>query len=144
MSVQGGLVASGIIYRTKQIENTWSWRIPSLIQAFWSILSIVILPFLPESPRWLCYQGRTQEALTSLALTHSNGDESDQVTVAQFRQIENTLNHEKSIGEVPNLIQTMKTPANRKRILLAVSTAIIAQLSGKMTSPDIIDCQFPN
>ncbi|KAK9426121.1 putative Lactose permease [Seiridium unicorne] len=128
----GGLVASGVIYRTEKIDSTWSWRIPSLIQAFWSLISIAILPFVPESPRWLFYQGRSQEALTALAASHSNGDETNPVTLAQFQQIEDTLTYEKSLGKMPNLIQAFKGKSNRKRLLLALSTAVIAQLSANM------------
>lgn len=64
------------------MESTWAWRLPSLLQGFWSVLCIVILPFVPESPRWLAYQGRHEEALTSLALLTADGDESNPVVTA--------------------------------------------------------------
>ncbi|KAK6610258.1 hexose transporter [Botrytis cinerea] len=58
----GGLIAAGVTYRTATYNSTWAWRVPSLVQGIFSILCIAILPFVPESPRWLAYVGRTEEA----------------------------------------------------------------------------------
>lgn len=42
----GALIAAGITLGTGQWQSTWAWRAPSLFQAIFSILSIVILPFM--------------------------------------------------------------------------------------------------
>ncbi|KAK5119743.1 hypothetical protein LTR85_007319 [Meristemomyces frigidus] len=112
------------------MTSTWAWRIPSALQGLFSIITILLLPFLPESPRWLAYQGRNDEALEVVALTHANGDRDDPIVLAQYQEIVETLEWEKSAGETLSLLQTVKTPSSRKRILLSTSVAVIVCLSG--------------
>lgn len=64
----GALIAAGITLGTGEWQSTWAWRAPSLFQGIFSGLCIIILPFVPESPRWLvgvqqmqrptCHHGR--------------------------------------------------------------------------------------
>lgn len=44
------------------VESSASWRFPLAMSAFWALIVLFIVPTLPESPRWLILQGRTQEA----------------------------------------------------------------------------------
>ncbi len=68
----GALLAAGITLGTGQWQNsTWAWRTPTLIQAIFSILCIVVLPFVPESPRWLVSEGMFDEARLSVAQTNA-------------------------------------------------------------------------
>jgi len=73
----GGLLSAGITFGTAKMASTWAWRLPSAMQGFFSVLCLVILPFIPESPRWLVHKGRHAEALESIALAYSNGDRDD-------------------------------------------------------------------
>ncbi|KAH9219706.1 hypothetical protein DL95DRAFT_404457 [Leptodontidium sp. 2 PMI_412] len=104
---------------------------PSAVQGIFSILCIVILPFIPEPPRWLANVGRREEALTVIAQTYANGDESDVIVLAQYKQIVDTIHYEREIGETLSLNQLVKTPAARKRITLAVSVAVFSTISGE-------------
>ena len=68
----GALLAAGITLGTGQWQNTtWAWRAPTLFQAIFSILCIVVLPFVPESPRWLVSEGMFDEARLSVAQTNA-------------------------------------------------------------------------
>ncbi|KAF2715556.1 hexose transporter [Pleomassaria siparia CBS 279.74] len=125
----GSLIAAGVTYGTKNIQSTWAWRAPSLIQIATSVLCIIILPFVPESPRWLVYQDRTDDALEVLAVAHAWGDTTNQVVVTEFREITETLNFEKLNGSVSPL-EVIRTPGNRKRILLCLSAAIFSMTMG--------------
>lgn len=104
---------------------------PSAVQGIFSILCIVILPFIPEPPRWLANVGRREEALTVIAQTYANGDESDVIVLAQYKQVVDTIHYEREIGETLSLNQLVKTPAARKRITLAVSVAVFSTISGE-------------
>lgn len=39
----GGIVAAGVCLGASNLEDTWSWRIPSLIQSIFSIFCIIIV-----------------------------------------------------------------------------------------------------
>lgn len=47
---------------------------PSLLQGVWDIACILLLPWMPESPRWLVDVGRGDDALTVLARINAAGD----------------------------------------------------------------------
>jgi hypothetical protein len=133
------LIAAGVTYRTANLESTWSWRIPSAIQGAFSILCIVILPFIPESPRWLAYQGRREEALKVVAQTYGNGDELDAMVLSQYKEIIDTIDYERNVGETLSIKQMVKTPMARKRMSLAISVAVFSTISGEMTLNFFID-----
>ncbi|KAF8853833.1 MFS sugar transporter-like protein [Acephala macrosclerotiorum] len=126
----GGLLSAGITYGTAQIESTWAWRLPSAMQGFFSILCILILPFIPESPRWLIHKDRHDEAVDAIALAYSNGDQEDPIVLAQYKEIVDTLKFERDNGDKMTMVQMLKSPGARKRTLLNVSVAVISMLSG--------------
>lgn len=127
----GGLIAAGITYKTAQMDSTWAWRIPSAVQGGFSIICILILPFIPESPRWLVYMNRPEAALEVLGQTYANGNKDDVVVQAQFKEIVDTLDYEKNVGETLSMMEIVKTPSARKRTILASSAAIISTIAGK-------------
>jgi MFS family permease len=71
----GSLIAAWITYGTFRMKgSSWSWRIPSVLQCFFSLIQAVLSLFAPESPRWLIYNGRRQEALDILIKYHGHGN----------------------------------------------------------------------
>ncbi|KAL1626784.1 Solute carrier 2, facilitated glucose transporter member 1 [Neofusicoccum ribis] len=84
--------------------------------------------WLSES-QWLIYQNRMDEALHALALTHSNGDQTDAATLVEFKSISDTLKWEKECGEM-TVKEIVRTPSRRKRLMLAISVAVFSMLSG--------------
>lgn len=71
----GIISAAWTTYGTFKINNTWAWRLPSLLQAIPAVLQVALVLFAPESPRWLIKKGREAEALKTLAYYHADGDE---------------------------------------------------------------------
>jgi len=125
----GGLISAGITYGTQNILNTWAWRLPSLFQLLASAMCIAILPFVPESPRWLAYQDRADDCLEVLAVSHGWGDKNDPVVLTEYKEIVETLAFEKIAGSV-SVKETMRTPGNRYRLLLVFSVAIFSMTAG--------------
>ena len=115
------------------MNSTWAWRIPSAVQAIFSILCLVILPFIPESPRWLAYKNRREDALAVVAQTYANGDAQNPIVLVAFKEIIDTIEYEKNVGETLPLVQMVKTPVARKRVALAVSAAVFSTIAGETT-----------
>lgn len=115
------------------MDSTWAWRLPSALQGLFSIISILILPFVPESPRWLAYQDRNEEALEVAAIIHANGDVTNQVALAQYKEILDTIAFEKDSGKKLTFVETVKTPGNRRRMLLMLSVAFTTSMTGYVT-----------
>ncbi|CAK5270442.1 unnamed protein product [Mycena citricolor] len=128
----GGLIAAGVTYGTSFMPSTWAWRIPSAVQGVFSILCIVILPFIPESPRWLAYQGRTEEALVVVALTHANGDVNDEAVQMHYKEIVDAIETEKHAPDPLSMKQMFQTPSARKRIILGSSVAVFSTVAGNV------------
>lgn len=112
------------------MSSTWAWRIPSAVQGVFSILCIIIIPFIPESPRWLIYQNQHEEALEVVAYMYADGDRSNALVAAQYKEIVDTIDYEKNVGETLSMTQLIKTPSARKRLTLAVSAAVFSTIAG--------------
>ncbi|KAI7189844.1 MFS general substrate transporter [Hortaea werneckii] len=128
----GGLVAAGLTYGTAKLQSTWAWRAPSLVQGLFSLICIIVLPFLPESPRWLAYRGHHEAAHTVLAQTYADGDRDSPVVIAALKEIVDTLEYEKKSNEKLSLSQCFRTPSARRRIALACSAAVFSTISGNV------------
>jgi hypothetical protein len=94
-------------------------------------MSLVLLAFTPESPRWLAYNGHLQEAHEVVAITHSDGDLDAPETMVQYQEIIDAIKWEKECGETLSIVQMFRTRSARKRILLVLSGAMFTTLTGK-------------
>ncbi|TVY49341.1 Lactose permease [Lachnellula occidentalis] len=128
----GALIAAGITLGTGTWQSTWAWRLPSLFQGIFSLLCILILPFIPESPRWLVHEGHFEEARVVVAQTNSNGNISDPVAVAVYKEIIDTLEWEKQEGRTMSPKEIIKTPVARKRFLIGMSAGPFSCIAGNI------------
>ncbi|KAM0420159.1 hypothetical protein ACHAPD_003728 [Fusarium lateritium] len=133
----GSLMAAGITYGSQFIDSTWSWRVPSLLQLIPSICCILPLPFLPESPRWLVYQDRHEEARDILVKYHGDGDTRSPVVLIEYDEICQTLQYEKTVQKT-DFAALYKTRSNRWRLgvtaAVACAGAILADPIGRRKS----------
>jgi MFS family permease len=67
----GFVINSWLSFGTQHIGNNWSWRTPTLVQAFPSLIQITFIWWIPESPRWLISKDRNDEALDILGKVSS-------------------------------------------------------------------------
>ncbi|KAI2469087.1 putative hexose carrier protein [Annulohypoxylon bovei var. microspora] len=128
----GALIAAGVTLGTGQWQSTWAWRLPSLIQGVFSVLCIAILPFVPESPRWLVHEGYFEYARTSVAQTNTNGNLQDPVAVAIYKEIIDALAWEKKEGRTMSPKEIFKTPTARRRLLIGMSAGPFSCIAGNI------------
>ncbi|CEO61027.1 hypothetical protein PMG11_05423 [Penicillium brasilianum] len=83
----GSITAAAIAFATLSIENSWSWRVPCMLQVLFPSMQLVALFVIPESPRWLVSKNRQGEALAMLTRYHANGDMHDKLVQDEYDQI---------------------------------------------------------
>ncbi|RAO66029.1 uncharacterized protein BHQ10_002041 [Talaromyces amestolkiae] len=129
----GSIVAGWCTFGTFHINGTASWRIPSALQGFPSVIQLLFVWFVPESPRWLISKGRNMEALAILAKYHGEGDEDDAVVQFEYTEIQGALSAEHSTADLTLLSflnELVTGSGNRKRLFIMVWAAISSQMSG--------------
>lgn len=126
----GSILASAVTTGTFALDSTWGWRIPSLLQAAFSGIQVLFLPFCPESPRWLVSHGRGDEAYSILRKYHGEGVEGEEYVRREYAQIEATLKIEKAIAKRFPWADVFRDKAMFHRFAVAGLTGIFGQVSG--------------
>ncbi|BGP42652.1 hypothetical protein JCM10449v2_006664 [Rhodotorula kratochvilovae] len=125
----GAVIAAWVTYGSAFISSNWAWRLPSILQGLASVIQVCTLWFVPESPRWLCAQGRTEEAHAVLAKYHANGDEDDELVLSEMAEIQAALELEKASDSF-GYLDFFRTKANRYRLFMCIWIGIIVQWVG--------------
>ena len=129
----GSVVAAWATFGTFRINSSAAWRIPSALQGLPSVIQILGIFFVPESPRWLMSKDRHEEALQMLAKYHAEGDVNDPLVMFEFNEIRETLAKERAYDRGNfwlNYLEFIRTPGNRLRLFILTWCACISQMSG--------------
>lgn len=84
---------------------------------------------VPESPRWLIFHDRHEEALVILANAHANGDVNDELVQFEFTEIKETIALEVELT-TRGISELWSTKGNRHRMLICICAGLFSQLSG--------------
>jgi sugar porter (SP) family MFS transporter len=125
----GQILAAGITFGTNSIPSNWGWRIPSLLQMAPSVLQLVFVFLLPESPRWLITKGRSTEAQAILTKYHAEGDENSEFVRAEMAQIQATIEIEIESSK-KSWLSLVNTAGMRRRALISSFLGLFTQWSG--------------
>ena len=122
--VTGFLVVYFVNYFiARQGDNAWNlqlgWRWMFGSEAIPAILLLVLLFFIPESPRWLTKQGRSDEALT--ILSRVDGTE---YAKSELLEIKDAIAHES--GSIWQLFQ----PGMKIVLVMGIVLAVLQQVTG--------------
>ncbi|KAI9704502.1 MAG: hypothetical protein M1820_005576 [Bogoriella megaspora] len=126
----GFIVSSWIGYGCNHAPNRSSvqWRFPLAFQILPSLVLLVGLIWMPESPRHLLEKGQDEEALKVLRRLHANS--SDELLIqAEFTEIKSTIAKE---GEVTaeSWLSIFKVPEWRTRLMHGTLIQVFTQLTG--------------
>lgn len=125
----GAIIAAWVTYGTHKIDNAWSWRIPSLLQAAPAILQLLLIWFVPESPRWLISKGRGKQARDILVKHHANGDERNAFVELEYREIKESIESDASIKEKTGWLDLVRTAGNRRRLIIVFFAGLFIEVS---------------
>ncbi|KAF2469974.1 MFS monosaccharide transporter-like protein [Lindgomyces ingoldianus] len=124
----GTLIGTVVDNFTAPISGKESYLIPLgiiyIVPAFMSVGMI----FIPESPRWLLYQDKEDEARKSLLWMRPNKAGVE----PEIADIQSAILAEKELASSASFIDIIKNPTDRRRMLLAVGAVSTQAASGAM------------
>ncbi|KAJ7875359.1 major facilitator superfamily domain-containing protein [Mycena olivaceomarginata] len=115
----GSIIIASISLRTYSMHSNWGWRIPSFLQATPSLIQLIFVLLIPDSPRWLLAKGRGAEAAAILIKYHAEGDAHSELVKVEYAEIEKKLREEMKAAR-RGWLELFATPGMRKRAMLAV------------------------
>ncbi|KAI8686617.1 hypothetical protein NCS56_00322000 [Fusarium sp. Ph1] len=135
----GSLIVSVVGWGTASINNDWSWRSITFIQAVPSIVQLCGIWWVPESPRFLVNKDKPEQALAVLAKHHAGGDENNPTVQFQYREIKQTIQADRAAAKATSYSDFVKTRGNLWRLGIIVSLGIISQYSGNALFSNYMD-----
>jgi MFS family permease len=116
--------------RNRNIETSWAWRIPTIVQAGLPSIVMVIILFFPESPRWLIAHDRREEALAIFAKYHGESDEHSPVVQLQYHEIIEQMALTRNENPWWDFSELVNTRAARYRLYMVIGMSFFGQWSG--------------
>ncbi|KAF2811402.1 general substrate transporter [Mytilinidion resinicola] len=126
----GSIIVAWTSFGTSHMPktDTWAWRIPSVLQGLIPCVVMALLWWVPESPRWLVSQGRTEEAIAIISKYHGNGNPNDEVVVSQIAEIKMAIETAKE-GMTWKALMTQRQ--NVHRLLIVVCMTLMTLWCGQ-------------
>ncbi|KAL2784568.1 sugar transporter [Aspergillus keveii] len=126
----GSIIAAWVTFGVRNMDSSWAWRIPSILQLAIPFLALPGSFFTPESPRWLVSKGRLDEARAILVKHHGAGDVTHPLVDFEMREIEHAVALEKEAVSATSYLDAIRTPGNRHRLLITLTVPFFAQWVG--------------
>ncbi|CDK26968.1 unnamed protein product [Kuraishia capsulata CBS 1993] len=121
----GSIIASAVTYGTRDIESTWCWRLPSIIQGVPAILSALFVLIAPESPRYLIKVGREEEAREIIAIVEEIEPHSEYIN-----EIVVKCQSEQAVSDMVLWGEVFKGKNNHRRLVIGIVHAVLTELGG--------------
>ncbi|ODV66934.1 general substrate transporter [Hyphopichia burtonii NRRL Y-1933] len=128
----GAVLASWVVFGTRNLDSDYAWRIPSFIQGALPLIQVLTIFLVPESPRFLIAQGRIEQAESVLKKYHiGNSVEADKLAFIQFElaEIQTAIENEK-LTTNSSYMDFIRKKNFHKRLFLVCFVPVIMQLAG--------------
>lgn len=133
----GLLLASVVVYATRNYPNTGAYRVPIAIQFPWALILGGGLLLLPESPRYYVKKGKVDKAIAALARVRGQPPESEYIQ-GEISEIVANEEYERELipstswfGSWANCFRgsLWKSNSNLRRTILGTSLQMMQQWS---------------
>jgi len=138
----GALFVAFIGWGTSTVPNEWSWRSITLLQGLPSAIQLCFIWWVPESPRWLISKERYEEAESTLAYYHGEGDRNNITVQFSYQEMKETIRMESDSNKNSSYLDFLKTKGNRWRLAILISLGIISQYSGNALFSNYINLVY--
>jgi hypothetical protein len=117
-------------YGLSDDSGPFQWRFPLAFQLIYPIIVLACFPFVCDSPRWLIFQDREQDALAALGRLRGQSPESEELQY-EYKSIWQSLQDERS-DKAPavDVLRFKDKTQNLKRLILSCGTQLMQQFSG--------------
>lgn len=119
----GALLASGIVFNTHALKGEAAYKTVMGVQMIFPILLLGALPWIPETPRWLCMKGRREDALAVLKTLRT----SDKSAELEILDVEASLEMHTNDGNWIDLFRG----TNLRRTIIAITLPTIEAWQGQ-------------
>ncbi|KAJ6438127.1 MFS hexose transporter [Purpureocillium lavendulum] len=135
----GSLIVSLVGWGVASIPSNWSWRSITFLQCLPSVIQILGIWYVPESPRFLVHKDRPEEALAVLVKHHGGGDPNNATVLFEYREMKQAIEEARNATGNTRYFDFLKTKGNRWRLAIVISSGIISQYSGNALFSNYID-----
>jgi sugar porter (SP) family MFS transporter len=125
----GALIAAGMNWALLKVPSTWAWRGSLMMQALPSIIQLILAYLAPESPRWLIYNDKANEAFEILVKYHGGGDRNSRLVHFEMNEIVASLQAEKDMKK-SKWSEYSATKGMRHRLAITVFMCTTMQWTG--------------
>ncbi|CAL5868383.1 uncharacterized protein PFLUO_LOCUS2608 [Penicillium psychrofluorescens] len=116
-------------------QPEFQWRFPLAEQCLWPALMLILIPWIPESPRWLVMNDRMDEAWKVVSKLHGIGQTEVASAAAsfareEFYQMKQQAIADKSVADGETFGTLFTKPSYRKRMICAFFTMFASESTG--------------
>jgi MFS family permease len=138
------------------INPKFQWRFPLELQVLWPVLILMVISWIPESPRWResfrrCHfrvgasilllvleRKRRDEAWKIIARLHQRSDDSsDSFAQKEFYQMCRQIEVDEALAAGESWLALFQKPSYRKRVICAFFMMYAGQASGNLVIASI-------
>ncbi|GAA5863241.1 hypothetical protein JCM8547_002874 [Rhodosporidiobolus lusitaniae] len=131
-NIFGVMLAYWVDYGLRNNETGAQWRLPLALQVAFAIITLSMIVFLPESPRWLAAHGQVTAARDVLYRLDNSADEKDRLASVevQLNDILAAVEAERQIASGFKTCFTMGEQRFFQRVFLGMGSQFMQQICG--------------